>query len=131
MANPLTQKARERFGQNFLHDPQVIDHIIQVIHPQPGQSLVEIGPGQGAITLPLLRACKQLDMIELDRDLVQPLKNQAAGRGDLTVHQHDALRYDFSALAAGRKLRIAGNLPYNISTPLLLQHFHAITVSPD
>lgn len=65
-------------------------------------------------------------MIELDRDLVQPLKNQAAGRGDLTVHQHDALRYDFSALAAGRKLRIAGNLPYNISTPLL---FHLIDQS--
>ncbi len=83
MANPLTHRPRKRFGQNFLHDRGVIQRIIQVINPQPGQRLVEIGPGRGAITLPLLEACQQLDVIELDRDLVQPLADQAAGNGEL------------------------------------------------
>ena len=122
----MNHRARKRFGQNFLHDPGVIQRIIQVIGPQPGEKLVEIGPGQGAITLPLLKACHQLHVVELDRDLIAPLAQQAAGVGELVIHQNDALRFDFSSLADGQRLRIVGNLPYNISTPLL---FHLLSQS--
>ncbi len=122
----MSHRARKRFGQNFLHDPSVIQRIIQVVNPQPGEKLVEIGPGQGAITLPLLRACQQLQVVELDRDLIAPLALQADGIGELIIHQSDALRFDFSALASDRELRIVGNLPYNISTPLL---FHLLSQS--
>jgi len=122
----MNHRARKRFGQNFLHDPGVIQRIIQVIGPQPGEKLVEIGPGQGAITLPLLKACHQLHVVELDRDLIAPLAQQATGVGELVIHQNDALRFDFSSLADGQKLRIVGNLPYNISTPLL---FHLLSQS--
>jgi 16S rRNA (adenine1518-N6/adenine1519-N6)-dimethyltransferase len=119
----LTQKARKRFGQNFLHDPFVIDRIVQSINPKPGQRMVEIGPGRGAITIPLLQACGHLEVIELDRDLLQPLADQAATVGELIIHPQDALRFDFSSVAGQDKLRVVGNLPYNISTPLL---FHLI-----
>jgi 16S rRNA (adenine1518-N6/adenine1519-N6)-dimethyltransferase len=122
----MNHRARKRFGQNFLHDPGVIQRIIQVIGPQTGQQLVEIGPGQGAITLPLLKACHRLHVVELDRDLIAPLAQQASGIGELVIHQDDALRFDFNSLADGRKLRIVGNLPYNISTPLL---FHLLAQS--
>jgi len=122
----MNHRARKRFGQNFLHDPGVIQRIIQVIGPQTGQQLVEIGPGQGAITLPLLKACQRLHVVELDRDLIAPLAQQASGIGELVIHQDDALRFDFNSLADGRKLRIVGNLPYNISTPLL---FHLLAQS--
>ncbi len=112
---------RKRFGQNFLHDPGVIQRIISAIHPRPEQHLVEIGPGQGALTRPLLSACGQLDVVELDRDLVAPLQQQLNDAGELRVHQADALRFDFCALQTenGPRLRVVGNLPYNISTPLL------------
>jgi len=119
----MTHRARKRFGQNFLHDPGVIQNIIRCINPQPTQHLVEIGPGQGAITVPLLQACGQLDVIELDRDLIEPLAQKTAGLGTLLIHQHDALKFDFTTLARGAKLRVVGNLPYNISTPLL---FHLL-----
>ena len=119
----MTHKARKRFGQNFLHDPLVIQRIVQAINPLPGQRLVEIGPGQGAITLPLLRACRHLEVVELDRDLIQPLAAKAATAGELVIHQQDALRFDFRNLADGERLRTVGNLPYNISTPLL---FHLL-----
>ena len=122
----MNHRARKRFGQNFLHDPGVIQRIIQVIGAQPGEKLVEIGPGQGAITLPLLQACHQLHVVELDRDLIAPLAQQAAGVGELLIHQDDALGFDFSSLAEGHRLRIVGNLPYNISTPLL---FHLLSQS--
>jgi 16S rRNA (adenine1518-N6/adenine1519-N6)-dimethyltransferase len=122
----LAHKARKRFGQNFLHDPHVIDRIVRAIHPLPGQRLVEIGPGHGAITLPLLRICGAMDVVELDRDLVEPLARKAEPVGDLRIHSHDALRFDFSALAAEGSIRVVGNLPYNISTPLL---FHLIDQS--
>jgi 16S rRNA (adenine1518-N6/adenine1519-N6)-dimethyltransferase len=122
----LTHKARKRFGQNFLHDPLVIQRIVQAINARPGQRLVEIGPGQGAITLPLLRACRHLEVIELDRDLIRPLAEKAATIGELVIHQQDALRFDFRSLANGETLRTVGNLPYNISTPLL---FHLIEQS--
>jgi len=122
----MKHQARKRFGQNFLHDPAIIQRIVQTINPQPGQRLVEIGPGKGAITFPLLAACKHLEVIELDRDLVQPLATKAPAFGELVIHQQDALRFDFAALAGGERLRTVGNLPYNISTPLL---FHLITQS--
>ncbi len=124
--NPLTHRPRKRFGQNFLHDPVIIQRIVAAIDPQPSQRLVEIGPGQGAITLPLLEACGSLHVIELDRDLVLPLADKTRHVGELIIHQQDALRFDFSALANGFKIRTLGNLPYNISTPLL---FHLIEQS--
>jgi 16S rRNA (adenine1518-N6/adenine1519-N6)-dimethyltransferase len=120
----MTHRARKRFGQNFLHDANVIRRIIQSINPQPGQALVEIGPGQGAITLPLLQACGHLEVIELDRDLIEPLARKAQTAGTLIIHQADALKFDFRPLAQDRKLRLVGNLPYNISTPLL---FHLLS----
>jgi 16S rRNA (adenine1518-N6/adenine1519-N6)-dimethyltransferase len=122
----MSHRARKRFGQNFLHDPGIIQRIIQSVSPQPGQRLVEIGPGHGAITLPLLQACGHLDVVELDRDLIAPLARQAATLGELVIHQCDALKFDFAALAQEQKLRIVGNLPYNISTPLL---FHLLDQS--
>jgi 16S rRNA (adenine1518-N6/adenine1519-N6)-dimethyltransferase len=122
----LNHRPRKRFGQNFLHDPAIISRIIQVIDPRPGQRLVEVGPGQGAITLPLLTACGRLHVIELDRDLVQPLAEKCRAHGELVVHQRDALQFDFFSLAATGPIRVIGNLPYNISTPLL---FHLLAQS--
>jgi 16S rRNA (adenine1518-N6/adenine1519-N6)-dimethyltransferase len=120
----MAHQPRKRFGQHFLHDPGVIRRIVAAIAPRPGDHLVEIGPGEGAITLELLRAAGRLDAVELDRDLVEPLQARCAGVGALTVHSADALRFDFCALApAGARLRVVGNLPYNISTPLL---FHLL-----
>ncbi len=122
---PEGHRARKRFGQNFLHDRGVVERIVVAIAPRPGQHLVEIGPGLGALTLPLLRSARELDVVELDRDLVPRLEAAAAGVGTLRVHSADALRFDFCALTgtAGERLRVAGNLPYNISTPLL---FHLL-----
>ncbi len=114
---------RKRFGQNFLHDHSVIDRIIQAINPQPGQHLVEIGPGQGALTQPLLQRLDHLDAVELDRDLVALLTTNYADQG-LRLHSMDALKADFCGLVeTNEKLRIIGNLPYNISTPLLFHLF--------
>jgi 16S rRNA (adenine1518-N6/adenine1519-N6)-dimethyltransferase len=117
-------RARKRFGQHFLHDPGVLRRIIDAIAPEPGERLVEIGPGRGALTLPLLACCGRLEAIEIDRDLVPLLRQKAAGAGELVVHEADALEFDFGALrGAGPRLRLCGNLPYNISTPLL---FHLL-----
>jgi 16S rRNA (adenine1518-N6/adenine1519-N6)-dimethyltransferase len=109
--------ARKRFGQHFLTDEGVIGDIVQAIAPRPGQALVEIGPGLGALTAPLLQRCKTLTVIELDRDLAARLRQ----RPGLTVVEADVLTVDFSAVAdaAGQALRLVGNLPYNISTPIL------------
>jgi 16S rRNA (adenine1518-N6/adenine1519-N6)-dimethyltransferase len=123
MGNPPVHRARKRFGQNFLHDPVVIDKIIQAIHPRPSDTLVEIGPGQGAITYPLLSAAGKLTVIELDRDLITPLKQHGATLGELSIHNADALSFDFCGLGGSEQLRVIGNLPYNISTPLL---FHLL-----
>ena len=116
---------RKRFGQHFLHDAHIIERILTALRPLPGQSWVEIGPGLGALTRPLLKAVTELDVVELDRDLLEPLQARCLGLGTLRIHQADALAFDFSRLpGTGRRLRIAGNLPYNISTPLL---FHLLT----
>lgn len=114
---------RKRFGQHFLHERAVIDRILLAIDPQPDDRLVEIGPGEGALTVPLLARAGRLTAIEIDRDLAPRLPELAAGVGDLTVIEADALTVDFRALADGNRLRLVGNLPYNISTPLL---FHLL-----
>lgn len=118
-------RTKKRFGQHFLHDPLVIERILAAIAPRPGDRLVEIGPGLGAITLPLLDAAGRLEAVELDRELIPLLEERAAGRGELIIHPGDALKFDFGALAGtGAKLRLVGNLPYNVSSPLLF-HFLA------
>lgn len=111
---------KKRFGQHFLTDQGVIDAIVQVIHPQPGQSLIEIGPGQGVLSRPLLKACGALTVVEIDRDLAGQLAERLAPvGGDLEIINQDVLNYDFP----GNHLRVVGNLPYNISTPLLFHLF--------
>ncbi|MCO4890073.1 16S rRNA (adenine(1518)-N(6)/adenine(1519)-N(6))-dimethyltransferase RsmA [Cupriavidus sp. WGtm5] len=110
--------ARKRFGQNFLVDDTIIHGIVNAISPQAGDVLVEIGPGLGALTDPLLERIAQMQVVELDRDLVERLRRRYGER--LQVHAGDALDFDFDKLAVpGRPLRIVGNLPYNISSPLL------------
>jgi 16S rRNA (adenine1518-N6/adenine1519-N6)-dimethyltransferase len=112
--------ARKRFGQNFLHDQHVLGSITDAIHPQAGDAMVEIGPGLGAMTEQLLRSLKHMHVVELDRDLVARLE-KAYPRERLSIHAGDALKFDFGSIPvpAGQKLRIVGNLPYNISSPLL------------
>jgi 16S rRNA (adenine1518-N6/adenine1519-N6)-dimethyltransferase len=113
-------RARKRFGQNFLHDDSVIDRIAASIAVQPDDHVVEIGPGQGALTGALVTAAGKMDVIELDRDLVPLLLASFSIHNHFTLHSADALTFDFAALAQdGRKLRVVGNLPYNISTPLI------------
>jgi len=109
-------RARKRFGQNFLHDREVVARIVAAIAPRADDRLVEIGPGLGALTAPLLERLDHLQVIELDRDLIARLR-QRFSPDVLTLHEGDALRFDFSSL--GAPLRVVGNLPYNISTPLL------------
>lgn len=115
--------ARKRFGQNFLHDQQVIDRIIASIAPQATDLLVEIGPGQAALTRPLLESGAELHLIELDRDLVTILEKQFSGHPNITLHSCDALRANLPELTGHRPFRLIGNLPYNISTPLI---FHVL-----
>ncbi|HBS43038.1 MAG TPA: 16S rRNA (adenine(1518)-N(6)/adenine(1519)-N(6))-dimethyltransferase [Oceanospirillales bacterium] len=118
-------RARKRFGQNFLHDQYVIGRIISSIHPQPDDCLVEIGPGMGALTGPILDATGKLHVVELDRDLIPILRTQFFNFPDFHIHEGDALKFDFSTIPAeGQQLRIVGNLPYNISTPLI---FHLLS----
>jgi 16S rRNA (adenine1518-N6/adenine1519-N6)-dimethyltransferase len=114
-------RPRKRFGQHFLSDPGVIDEIVRAIDPRPGDTIVEIGPGQGAITEPLAKRAGKLHCIELDRDLAAALRLRYGGNENVSIHEADALNFDFCSL--GGCLRIVGNLPYNISTPLL---FHLI-----
>ncbi len=120
-------RARKRFGQHFLVDVGVIDAIVRAISPASDDTLVEIGPGLGAMTEPLARAAGALHLVELDRDLAGSLRERFSGESHVTVHEADALRFDFAQL--GDNLRVVGNLPYNISTPLLfhlLEQRHAI-----
>jgi len=118
----MSHQARKRFGQNFLIDNSIIDLIIQSINPQPDDTLVEIGPGLGALTQPLLKKAGRLNVIELDRDVIPLLKQTCLGSGELIVHNVDVLQFDFNTLVEeGKKLRLIGNLPYNISTPILFK----------
>jgi 16S rRNA (adenine1518-N6/adenine1519-N6)-dimethyltransferase len=117
-------RARKRFGQHFLHDPLVIRRILAAIAPRPGDALVEIGPGLGAITMPLLDAVQSLDAVEIDRDAIAHLRTLTGGSSALRIHEADVLQFSLATLRRGdAMLRLVGNLPYNISTPLL---FHLI-----
>lgn len=120
----MKHQARKRFGQHFLSDPYVIERLVEIIDPLPEQALVEIGPGLGALTWPLLRRCQALTVIELDRDLAAKLRRHDA----LAVIEADVLNVDFARLPRppGQLLRLVGNLPYNISTPIL---FHLLDAS--
>lgn len=118
---PQQHRARKRFGQNFLRDLGIISRIVRSIGPREGDRLVEIGPGQGALTAPLLEAAGKLEVIELDRDLIPGLRVQFFNYPDFIIHEGDALKFDFAALKGdGPALRVVGNLPYNISTPLIV-----------
>ena len=117
---------RKRFGQNFLQDKNIIRKIVNAIAPKKGEHIVEIGPGLGALTVELLPILETMDVIELDRDLIPKLQSACKNLGQLNIHQADVLQFDFKKLvgATGRSpLRIVGNLPYNISTPLI---FHLL-----
>jgi 16S rRNA (adenine1518-N6/adenine1519-N6)-dimethyltransferase len=120
--------ARKRFGQNFLHDKFVLDNITEAIAPQADDTLVEIGPGLGAMTALLLKSLNKMHVVELDRDLVVRLE-KTFNPAKLTIHSGDALKFDFSSIpvAPGQKLRVVGNLPYNISSPML---FHLAEIAP-
>jgi 16S rRNA (adenine1518-N6/adenine1519-N6)-dimethyltransferase len=123
---------RKRFGQNFLHDPGTIARIHSAIAPLPGQHLVEIGPGRGAITAGLLTAAGRLHVVEIDRDLVGPLAERFASFGGLTIHNADALTFDLCRLREGdARLRVIGNLPYNVSTPLLFRFLEQVECIED
>lgn len=124
MHNPPEHRARKRFGQNFLQDQAVINRILEVIDPSTDDNLVEIGPGQGAITTLLLDKSKKIHAVELDRDLIPLLEKKCGAHGDITIHNVDALKFDFKSLAGDQKIRLVGNLPYNISTPIL---FHLLS----
>ena len=121
----IPHKARKRFGQNFLHDPGVINRIIRSIGPRESDHIVEIGPGQGALTNQLQASARKMDVVELDRDLIPWLKLQFGLNDNFTIHEADALNFDFATLRENdEQLRIVGNLPYNISTPLI---FHLVS----
>ena len=118
--------ARKRFSQNFLVSPGIIHRIVDAIGPRAGDTVVEIGPGLGAITDPLLERIDHLHVVEIDRDLIARLRSRFPPER-LTIHEGDALEFDFGALKAQGPLKIVGNLPYNISSPLL---FHLVAFAP-
>ena len=121
----LGHQAKKRFGQNFLHDEGVISKIVDAIDPEPGENLIEIGPGLGALTEPVIERAGAISVVELDRDLAHRLRHHPFIASKLTIYEADALKFDFSEIATKEKpLRIFGNLPYNISTPLI---FHLLT----
>jgi 16S rRNA (adenine1518-N6/adenine1519-N6)-dimethyltransferase len=116
------QRARKYFGQHFLHDRNIIEKMLTAIAPQSEQHFVEIGPGRGALTVPLLQRCQKMDVIEIDRDLVTKMKAELTDPR-LTIHQGDALKFSLDGLrTSDSRMRLVGNLPYNISSPLLF-HF--------
>jgi 16S rRNA (adenine1518-N6/adenine1519-N6)-dimethyltransferase len=119
-------RARKRFGQNFLVDTRVIQRIVDAVSPRPGDLIVEIGPGQAALSLPLAETGAEIILVEIDRDLASELERRFAAFPNVRLHTGDALELDFGALTDGRRFRLAGNLPYNISTPLL---FHLLNWS--
>lgn len=125
----MAHRARKRFGQNFLQSRQIIDSIIRALNMQPDDNVLEIGPGLGALTQPLLRGLDKLTAVEIDRDLQAHLKETFGADGKLTVIGADALTIDYSQF--GKRLRVIGNLPYNISTPLLLRLLHYVPVIED
>ncbi|WP_144392181.1 16S rRNA (adenine(1518)-N(6)/adenine(1519)-N(6))-dimethyltransferase RsmA [Pleionea sediminis] len=129
---PIHHKAKKRFGQNFLHDPTVIGRIVSTINPKPGDNIIEIGPGPGALTQPVLKQAGKMRAIELDREVIPKLRMYCFGDGELEIIESDALKIDFKEFSdSPRSLRIIGNLPYNISTPLLFHLFEHLEVIKD
>lgn len=126
MSQKHGHQARKRFGQNFLHDPGVIERIVRSISPRPEDAIVEIGPGLGALTEELLAVNPKLQVVELDRDLIPVLRTKFFNYPEFRIHEADALTFDFRQLVDDQPLRIVGNLPYNISTPLI---FHLLSQS--
>jgi 16S rRNA (adenine1518-N6/adenine1519-N6)-dimethyltransferase len=129
MTQPYAHTPRKRFGQHFLHERGVIERLVRAIAPQAGEHFVEIGPGEGALTYPLLACGIDLTVLEIDRDLIAALQAQAERTPRLRVVAGDALNADLTALAGAATIRLVGNLPYNVSTPLLfhaLEHANAI-----
>jgi 16S rRNA (adenine1518-N6/adenine1519-N6)-dimethyltransferase len=125
-------RAKKRLGQHFLHDPGTIERIVRAVAPRAGERLVEIGPGRGAITAALLEAAGRLDVVEIDRDVLPLLESRCRGRGELKVHLADALEFDLRALRGdGAPLRLVGNLPYNVSTPLLFRFLDQLDAIAD
>ena len=112
-------QARKRFGQNFLHDQRVIEKIVRAVNPRHDDNVVEIGPGLAALTSPLIGEVDRLTVVELDRDLAAGLSSRVPFPDRLNLIEADALKFDFAQLASNKPLRVVGNLPYNISTPLL------------
>ena len=125
MANQFHYTAKKRFGQNFLQDQSVVESILACLSIQPGDCVLEIGPGRGALTIPLLKTVGRLNVVEIDRDLAAALKNQFADNQGLSIYQEDALKFDLHQLESD-SIQIVGNLPYNISTPLLFHLFAQI-----
>ena len=122
-------RPKKHYGQHFLHERGIIERIVAAIDPKPGERIVEIGPGEGALTLPLLDKAGTLTAIELDSELIEPLREKSRAHGELTIVHADVLETDLTALAAGGTLRLAGNLPYYVSSPILfhcLDHANAI-----
>jgi 16S rRNA (adenine1518-N6/adenine1519-N6)-dimethyltransferase len=120
-------RARKRFGQHFLQDSSVVTRIVTAVNPQPNDHIVEIGPGLGVLTVALLACVPEMDAVELDRDIIPKLAERCGTIGKLIIHEADALEFDFVALTSDKRpLRIVGNLPYNISTPLM---FHLLESS--
>jgi len=127
----MSHRPRKRFGQNFLHDSAIIQQIILCLAPRPGQTLVEIGPGKGALTFPVLHRLDSLHVIEIDRDLAAMLANRPGDDRRLIIHNLDVLKLRLADLKLGHSLRIFGNLPYNISSPLLFHLFDQIAFIED
>jgi len=122
-------RLKKHYGQHFLHERAIIERIVAAIDPTPGECLVEIGPGEGALTLPLLDKAHALTAIELDAELIEPLRERTRAHGELKIIHADVLKTDLTALAGGKKLRLAGNLPYYVSSPILfhcLQHARVV-----
>lgn len=123
---------RKRFGQHFLCDQGIIQQIVAVLQPSPKEHLVEIGPGQGALTLPVIKKVKYLEVIELDRDLVPVLEDRVRHAGEIKIYNEDVLEFDFAKIKNdARSLRIFGNLPYNISTPLIFHLLNFASIISD
>ncbi len=120
----MNTPAKKHFGQHFLTDTQTVARVVEAISPAPDEAIVEIGPGLGALTAPVLERCAHLDTVEIDHALADRLTQRFAENKAFTLHCRDALDFDFAALHTDRKIRVIGNLPYNVSTPLLMHLFN-------
>lgn len=127
----MSHTPRKRFGQNFLRDAEVVHRIAMTVHPRPDDHLVEIGPGEGVMTEALLPSSGRYDAIEIDRDLTAELRRRFSNRPGFHLYEADALRFDFKSLLGEGKIRVVGNLPYNISTPLMFHLFAQAGVVED